>query len=87
MTNPSRAQPRRSSPAEIERELYARVVLAVLKNPIGIETIDWEIADAVIALNRKLEDRANAAYPNRTTGRAVLRRHMQNDRRRPLPPP
>lgn len=33
-----------------ERERVARVVLYAIKNPEGIETIDWEIADAVLAL-------------------------------------
>ena len=48
----------RQTSAEIEREIYAKTIYAVLANPIGLETIDWEIADAVIALNHKRKEAA-----------------------------
>lgn len=53
------------NPREVERELYARTILFVLQNPMGIETIDWEIADAVIFMRDKFirvdEAKATAA--------------------------
>ena len=32
------------------RTVIARAVLSVLQNPSGIETLDWQIADAVLPL-------------------------------------
>lgn len=38
-----------------QRAIIARAVLRTLQNPIRIETIDWEIADAVLALGERAE--------------------------------
>ena len=39
------------APAD-RRTVIARAVLAVLQNPTGIETLDWQIADAVLAASQ-----------------------------------
>lgn len=50
-----------------ERERVARIVLYAIKNPEGIETIDWEIADAVIALRAQASS-ASTTEANPMTG-------------------